>query len=111
MTESTPDETVDDEGLGEAGASGPDRTPDPASEAELPALRSELDKDVWAAVVELVADGWRIERQGHKIRLYCPCGAGGAAFSLGGTVRSGGHRANQLRRNLKHCPEKHGLVK
>jgi hypothetical protein len=73
-------------------------------------VASEVHKDVFAALLELEAGGWRIRRAGHKFQVYCPCGRGGAKFSVGGTVSNPGNVARRIRRNAEHCPEHHELV-
>src|SRR5688572_22331934 len=48
-------------------------------------LAKEVPKEVLDALLELEGRGWRIQRGGHKLQVYCPCGQGGAIFRVGGT--------------------------
>ncbi|GAB3471956.1 hypothetical protein GCM10027519_47630 [Kineococcus endophyticus] len=55
--------------------------------------------------------GWRIRKQGHKVRIYCPCGdADGRGAPVGGTVRDAGNVARRIRRLAEHCPDAHDLI-
>jgi hypothetical protein len=74
-------------------------------------LRRSVDKVIYEALKELDALGWKIRKQGHNIRLYCPCGHQSGAFSVGGTVRSPGDTAKRIRKNAQNCPDKHDLIK
>lgn len=77
--------------------------------------RGEVDDEVYDAVLEAVEAGWMLAKQGHKWRLYCPCGtrdgADGAACSVPGTSRNPGNAARRLRRNLERCPDSHPLIR
>lgn len=73
--------------------------------------RSSMRPEMYAVVVELEAQGWRLRRQGHGWRMYCPCGAGGAAFPIPHTPANPANVAKRLRRNAELCPNSHELVR
>lgn len=76
--------------------------------------RRELDKEVFEVVVELYRRGWKVRRQGHKFRLYCPCENrehGGRSIAVPGTSAKPVTQARRLRRNAEHCPDRHELMK
>ena len=77
-------------------------------------LRKKLDKEVFAAVMELDAQGWKITKQGHAYRSYCPCdgrAAGGRGFHVPGTAPNPGNVARRLLRNAERCPDNHDLMR
>jgi hypothetical protein len=56
--------------------------------------REEVPKEVLDALLELEGRGWQIQRGGHKLQVYCPCGKGGAIFRVGGTLSNPGNESD-----------------
>ena len=76
-------------------------------------VRSEIDKEVFGVVEELMGAGWRLRRQGHKFRIYCPCPDGDATratIAVNGTPKNPSTHARQVRRAAAHCPDRHELM-
>jgi hypothetical protein len=72
-------------------------------------VRREVAPEVYAVLVELGSRGWRVRRQGHKFRAYCPCGDNGSMVRIDGTPRSPVQHARRALREAGHCPDRHGL--
>jgi hypothetical protein len=70
-------------------------------------VRREVKPQVYAVLVELERDGWRLRRQGHKFKAYCPCGGG--IVTVNGTPRNPDWEARRIRRDAAHCPDRHDL--
>ncbi|BDH55958.1 hypothetical protein MTP03_08970 [Tsukamurella sp. PLM1] len=69
------------------------------------------ETDLCAAVEYAMGKGWTVRKQGHKFRLYCPCGGDlGKQFGLGGTVRNSTATARRVRRTVDRCPDRHDLI-
>ncbi|HZL05997.1 MAG TPA: hypothetical protein VFE45_11380 [Coriobacteriia bacterium] len=73
------------------------------------AVRREVDPEVYAVLVVLDARRWRIRRQGHKFRAYCPCGSDGSSVRIDGTPRNPSQHARRVLREADHCPDRHEL--
>lgn len=73
------------------------------------AVRRECKPETAAVVIELMGKGWRVRRQGHKFRLYCPCGDG-RPLVCNGTPRNDHTHAERLRRQAALCPDCHDLL-
>lgn len=69
--------------------------------------RQELKAEVYSVVKDLMANEWRLRRQGHKFKLYCPCGA--VKLTVNGTPQNAANHAKRLRRLAAHCPDRHDL--
>ena len=69
--------------------------------------RRELPAVLYELVGELAGCGWRIRRQGHKFRLYCPCGTG--TVRIDGTPQNAENQARRARREAARCPDNHAL--
>jgi len=77
-------------------------------------VRRSLKPEIYVVVVEMVeTHGWKLRRQGHGYRLFCPCprSGGGRGVPVPGTPANPGNAAKRLRRNLEHCPGSHELMK
>lgn len=72
-------------------------------------VRRELPPEVYAVLADLMSRGWRLRRQGHKFRVYCPCGDGAGHFAINGSPRNPAAHARQLARQAARCPEQHDL--
>lgn len=70
-------------------------------------VRREVADAIYEALLDAQEQGWRLRRQGHKFRLYCPCGKG--TIRVDGTPRSPEWVARRVRRDLAHCPDRHSL--
>lgn len=73
-------------------------------------LRESLPPEVWKAVKTVYDQGWTIRKQGHGVRLYCPCGARDGAISVAGTPPKPGNTARRILRAAQHCPDGHPSV-
>lgn len=69
-----------------------------------------VPKEVRKELESLIRKGWVLREQGHKYRLYCPCGDRTGQFPIGGTV-DGGTLLARIRRNVALCPGRHSLMK
>lgn len=69
-----------------------------------------VPKEVRKELEELIRQGWTLRAQGHKYRLYCPCGDRSGQFRVDGTV-DGGTLLARIRRNVALCPNRHQLMK
>lgn len=78
---------------------------------DLRRVRRALPPEVFAAVTELHAAGWRLFKAGHGYRMLCPCGAGGTGFAVPGSPGRPGNAARRMLRNREHCPNSHDLVR
>lgn len=77
-------------------------------------LRGKVDSPVFEAVKWLHDEKrWKIRKQGHGYRVYCPCKheEGGTSAAVPGTSGRPESAARRLRRNAEHCPDGHDLVK
>jgi len=75
---------------------------------ELRDLRNEYrgpNRVVLAALTEAHKAGWTIRRQGHKVRVYCPCGRD--AVTVAGTPRVPEREARRVRAAVARCPDRH----
>lgn len=69
------------------------------------------ETDLCAAVEYAMSKRWIVRKQGHKFRLYCPCGGrDGKSFGLGGTVKNPTSKARYVRRTVDKCPDNHDLI-
>lgn len=68
------------------------------------------NKEIRAAIEEMIQAGWRIEkREGHSWGCaFCPGGRAGCRppTSIWSTPRVPEHHARQLRRAIEHCPHR-----
>lgn len=71
--------------------------------------RREVTAVIYDLLCELVAEGWRLRRQGHKFYAYCPCAEGGSKVRIDGTPSNPTGQARRARREADHCPERHDL--
>lgn len=69
-----------------------------------------VPKEVRKELDALMRAGWTLREQGHKYRLYCPCGDTLGQFRVDGTV-DGGTLLARIRRNVSKCPDAHQLMK
>lgn len=74
-------------------------------------VQREVDDKILAVLEEFEPLGWRLRRQGHKFRFYCPCGPNGTMLRVDGTPRNPEQQAKRLRREIGHCPDRHALDK
>lgn len=72
-------------------------------------VRSELKPPVYRVVERLMAEGWSLRRQGHKLRLYCACGGREPGIGVWGSPRDADWHAQQIERKAEHCPDRHAL--
>ena len=70
-------------------------------------VRREVPPVVYDVLKDLESKGWRIRRQGHKFKLYCPCKEG--TVSVNGTPKNPDNHAQRVRRLVEHCPDRHDL--
>lgn len=76
----------------------------------LSSVRREIHKDVYAVLEPLEASGWTVRRQGHKIRIYCPCeGDDAISIRVDGTPKNPTGQARRIAREAGHCPDRHDL--
>ncbi|MGN6128737.1 MAG: hypothetical protein ACTHOK_00175 [Nocardioidaceae bacterium] len=76
-------------------------------------IRRQVDDAIYEALLTLCEQhGWRLRVQGHKFRVYCPCGhaGGGRGASVPGTSKHPESAARRLLRNAEHCPDNHELI-
>jgi hypothetical protein len=71
-------------------------------------IMKECKPQVGNVVVELLARGWRVRREGHKFALYCPCGE--SIIRVNGTPQNDHSHAIKIKRQAAHCPERHDLI-
>ncbi len=64
---------------------------------------SELKKELRQVVESLVAEGWSARKEGHKGRLYCPCGC--STIPVPGTPRDVDVAAKRIREAAARCPK------
>ncbi len=69
-----------------------------------------LKPDVWREVQAAYDQGWTIRKQGHALRLYCPCGASDGTIVVPGSPRNAGNAARRIRQDVARCPERHPSV-
>lgn len=74
----------------------------------------DVHREVHAAVYEVLIDaearGWRLRRQGHKFKFFCPCESReGSMIRIDGTPRNPEQQAKRIRREVSHCPDRHSL--
>jgi len=74
-------------------------------------IKSEIDKDMRPGVEALVAKGWRLRRQGHKFRAYCPCGHPEGQTRIDGSPKDMQRHRDRLERAAELCPDRHGLIR
>jgi hypothetical protein len=79
----------------------------------LSSVRSSVHPGIYEVLEELDGLGWRIRRQGHNLRVYCPCDrdSGGRGVAVPGSPRVPERDARRLRRNAELCPDSHELMK
>jgi len=70
-------------------------------------VRREVPDVIYELLLEALERGWRLRREGHKFRLYCPCGKG--TIRVDGTPRSPEWAARRIRRDMARCPDRHDL--
>ncbi|MCP2258905.1 hypothetical protein LX15_002604 [Streptoalloteichus tenebrarius] len=58
--------------------------------------------------MELVRDGWRLEKQGHGWYLYCPCPERGVIMVASTPKNPEGH-ARAIERQAARRPDRHAL--
>lgn len=69
-------------------------------------IRATIGPDQYAAVEPLAKAGWRIRRQGHAFRLYCPCPAEPhSTVRVDGTPRNPTMQARRITRDAARCPD------
>lgn len=71
--------------------------------------RREVEPVTYRLLEDLVAQGWRLRRQGHKFYVFCPCGDPGGRIRIDGTPRDAETQARRARREAAHCPDDHAL--
>lgn len=69
--------------------------------------RREVDPVVYDLLVELIGRGWRLRRQGHKFRVYCPCGDLRGMVRIDGTPQNPENHVRRARREAARCPSEH----
>ncbi|MFF7457370.1 hypothetical protein [Kitasatospora sp. NPDC008115] len=67
-------------------------------------LRDIQSKEIRDAIAPLIADGWRIFKEGHKARLRCPCDNRCTTLPIPGTPRDAGNAAKRIKREASRCP-------
>lgn len=73
-------------------------------------IRRETKPPVYEVLLDAEELGWRIRRQGHKFRIYCPCGGEtGTTIRVDGTPRNADSHSERVRREMRHCPDRHDL--
>lgn len=81
-------------------------------EVALSDVRGSVDKEVFDAVKQVVALGFRIRKQGHAFALYCPCDSSDASFiTVPGSSKRPWSQAQRIQRSAKRCPNQHDLMK
>lgn len=78
----------------------------------LRAARSQLDKEVFAVVEDLVRHrGFRLRKHGHKFGLYCPWipppDDRAHFISIPGTAKNPGNAGKRILRAAQRCPGQH----
>ncbi|WP_170323127.1 hypothetical protein [Gordonia effusa] len=80
-------------------------------EVDIGAARNEVKKEIFDALEQLCAQGFKLRKQGHKFGLYCPWlpGDGQRAhfISVPGTPRNPSVAARRLLQAAKRCPQRH----
>ncbi|GLY32151.1 hypothetical protein Kisp02_55160 [Kineosporia sp. NBRC 101731] len=64
-------------------------------------IRQECGPATAGMVIMLMAHGWRVRRQGHRFRLYCPCGEASLPYS--GASHDDVSHAARIVRQAAHC--------
>lgn len=59
------------------------------------------------AIEQLIGKGWRIQEQGHKYNLLCPCGQG--RVRVDDTPANPLNHARRILREAERCPDRHDL--
>lgn len=73
---------------------GPEVSP---SEHPNPAVRKQL--------IVLVKAGWKLRKEGHWGRLYCPCDNGGCTtIPVSGTAQNPEQEVKRIKRIASRCP-------
>ena len=65
------------------------------------------DPHVRRVIEQLIDKGWRIQEQGHKYNLLCPCGEG--RVRVDGTPANPQNHARRILREAERCPDRHDL--
>lgn len=67
------------------------------------------DKPVDDAIVKLRGDGWKIQEQGHRFYLLCPCGDPRGRVRVDNSPQNAAVHAKRMLREAGHCPNGHDL--
>lgn len=65
--------------------------------------------EVNKAIETLVDRGFRVEEQGHRYYLLCPCGDPRGRVRVDSSPKNAGNHARRMMREAGHCPDQHDL--
>lgn len=61
-------------------------------------------KEIRTALEKLEAEGWRIHKDGHWGKVYCPCDSHCTTIPVSSTPRNAGNEAKRIARLAARCP-------
>lgn len=73
----------------------------------MPAYHTKPEVD--RAIKVLLGKGWRIQEQGHRFYMLCPCGDLRGRVRVDGTPKNPGNHAKRMLSEAGHCPNDHEL--
>lgn len=74
-------------------------------------IRRSVDAEIFVVLLKLDDLGWKLSKQGHGYRVYCPCDTAGRGVAVPSSSGRKGSQARRLLRNAEHCPDSHELMK